>query len=121
MNVPIEHQAAAEELLGELEGSCLEVALVPTRWRMNEGGCIRVAVSKNATWYQRFCRQHPSARIRKNQAFDTRIKRRNTIRALARFAQGASPRGLRPGAFTVNDCCLSSGSGPRPPSPARYE
>lgn len=93
MSMPVEYQAAAEELLGELESSCLEVALVPTRWRMNEGGCIRVAVSKNATWYQRFCRQYPSSRIRKNQAFDTCIKRAHTLRALKRFAQGASPRG----------------------------
>lgn len=91
---PVEYQVAALELLAELESSRLEVALVPTRWRMNEGGCIRVAVSKNATWYRRFCEQHLSARRRLNRSLDTKIKRQHTLRALQRIAEGKPTRGV---------------------------
>jgi hypothetical protein len=94
MKTPVEYQVAAEELLGELEGSCLEVVLVPERRRTCEGGMIRVAVSKNATWYRQFCALYASSRVRRNNAFDTRIRRRETVRALKRFAAGAAPRGV---------------------------
>lgn len=77
-----------EQMLAELESSCLEVILVPSRDRVNEGGCIRVAVSKNCTWYRRFCGRHASSRIRRNTAFDTCIKRRNTLRALNALIAG---------------------------------
>ncbi|AHF94454.1 hypothetical protein OPIT5_16640 [Opitutaceae bacterium TAV5] len=73
---------AYEYLLAELESSCLEVVLVPQRIRTNEGGMIRVAVSKNATWYRRFCASYASSRRRKNLAFDTKIKRRNVATTL---------------------------------------
>jgi hypothetical protein len=94
MSLPVKIKLAAEELLAELESNSLQVMLVPTRYRMNEGGCVRVAVSKNATWYRRFCALYASGRKRNNRAFDTKIKRLATIRALERFAQGASPRGV---------------------------
>jgi hypothetical protein len=77
-----------EQLLAELESSRLEVFLVPSRRRVNEGGCVRVAVSKNAGWYRAFCRRHPSGRLRRNAAPDTRIKRANVLRLLAQLAEG---------------------------------
>jgi hypothetical protein len=82
---------AAEELLAELESTRLEVALVPQRIRTNEGGMIRVAISKNATWYRRFCAQYLSARKRCNAAPDTLIKRALTVRALTQMAAGKWP------------------------------
>jgi len=83
-----EHAAALAEMRDELESSRLVVALVPQRIRTNEGGCVRVAVEKNAKWYRDFCADYPSARRRKNAAFDTRIKRDNTLRALAAMLRG---------------------------------
>lgn len=77
-------------LQAEFESSQLEIALVPCRRDANVGGCIRVAVSKNATWYRDFCARHASSRVRRKQAFDTRIKRRNVERLLARLVAGES-------------------------------
>lgn len=79
-----------ELMLAELESHCLEVQLVPCRRRVNEGGCVRVAVSKNCAWYRRFCAAHPSSRIRAKAAFDTRIKRRNVLRTLNAMIAGHS-------------------------------
>lgn len=79
-------------MLGELEGNCLEVVLVPCKRRVNEGGCVRVAASRNADWYRSFCAKHPSGRKRKNAAFDTRIKRRDIVRILTRLAGGLPSR-----------------------------
>lgn len=79
--------AALEEMRAEFESSCLEVVLIPQRIRTNEGGCIRVCASKNATWYQRFCARYSSSRFRKKRAFDTRIKRANTSRVLAALCE----------------------------------
>ncbi len=53
---------ALQIMLAELEGNRLEVQLVPCRRFVNEGGCYRVAVSKNATWYRDFCGHHASSR-----------------------------------------------------------
>lgn len=86
--IPNEQLQGVEQMLGELESSCLEVVLVPSRQRVNECGCIRVAVSRNATWYRRFCARHASGRIRNNAAFDTRIKRRNVVRTLNAILRG---------------------------------
>lgn len=79
---------AAAELLAELESSRLEVVLVPQKQRTNEGGMIRVAASRNAAWYRRFCAAYPSGRIRRNNAPDTRIRRRETLRALESIVSG---------------------------------
>jgi len=83
---------AAAELLDELEGSQLEVILVPQRIHTNEGGCVRVAISKNATWYRRFCVLYCSSRVRKNAAFDTKIKRAIVVRTLQAIADGRPVR-----------------------------
>lgn len=79
-------------LLAELESSRLEVVLVPCRRTVNAGGCIRVAVSKNAEWYRRFCARHGSGRYRKNALFDTKIRRANIVRVLGRLAAGEMSR-----------------------------
>lgn len=83
-----EHAAALAEMRDELEASRLVVVLVPQRIRTNEGGCVRVAVEKNAKWYRDFCADYPSARRRRNAAFDTRIRRADTLRTLAAMLRG---------------------------------
>jgi hypothetical protein len=82
--------AGLEMMLAELESSCLEVMLVPCKRPVNSGGCIRVAASRNCTWYRRYCARHLSDRRRKNNAVDTRIKRRDTLRLLNRLISGKS-------------------------------
>jgi hypothetical protein len=79
---------AFEILMSELESSRLEVSLVPLRRFHNEGGCYRVAVSKNCQWYRRFCARHSSGRRRNNRNHDTRIRRQDTLRILRRLAAG---------------------------------
>lgn len=81
---------ALEEMLNELESSCLEVILVPEKRRTCEGGMIRVASSKNALWYRQFCGAYGSTRKRRNLAFDTCIKRRETLNALRRMIAGTA-------------------------------
>lgn len=83
----------AEIMLLQLETNQLEVVLVPCKRYVNEGGCIRVAASKNCNWYQKFCANHGSSRIRKNALHDTCIKRRNTIKALENIIAG-KPAGV---------------------------
>lgn len=77
-----------EQMLNELQSHRLEVCLVPQKRRTNEGGMIRVAVSKNCTWYRAFCKAHPSHRVRHNNCPDTRIKRFRTIDALEKMIAG---------------------------------
>lgn len=79
---------ALNQMLCELEGNQLVVMLVPQKWHTNEGGMIRVAVSKNAKWYRDFCKAHPSSRKRRNNAPDTRIKRFRTVAALQAMISG---------------------------------
>lgn len=81
---------ALESLLEELEANRLEVALIPQRVRTNEGGCVRVAISKNARWYRDFCAAYSSSRVRRNAAPDTAIRRENTVRALRSLLAGRS-------------------------------
>lgn len=76
------------DMLDELDGSRLVVALVPQRHFTNEGGCVRVAIEKNAPWYRNFCAVYPSGRVRRNAAPDTRIRRANTRRALLALIAG---------------------------------
>lgn len=77
-----------EEMLNELESSCLEVTLAPERRRTHEMGMIRVVVSRNAPWYRHFCRQYLSTRKRRKALPDTCIKRRETLHALRRMIAG---------------------------------
>ena len=79
---------AFENMLAELEGNRLEVVLVPQKRHTNEGGMIRVAVSRNCSWYRRLCAANPSSRIRRNSAPDTKIKRARTVDALEKLIAG---------------------------------
>lgn len=81
-----------ELMLIELESNRLEVGLAPCKYPCNEGGCVRVAFSRNATWYRRFCAQYGSSRRRNKKHHDTRIKRAHTIRVLNRLIEGQPVR-----------------------------
>lgn len=80
------------QMQAEFESHQLEIALVPCRRHVNEGGCIRVAVNKNAAWYSAFCARHLSSRNRARALVDTRIKRRNVTRLLQRLIDGQPSR-----------------------------
>jgi len=76
----------AARMLDELNANCLEVVLVPDRhlpgadWRR-----LRCAESQNAAWYREFCGLYESNRRNRGFKFKTRIKRRETGRALRRL------------------------------------
>lgn len=77
-------------LLAELESNRLEVALVPAPRPRHECHAIRVAVSKNPTWYRRLCAAFPSSRNRSRP--DTRIRRASVARILSLLADGRAVR-----------------------------
>ncbi len=80
-----------EQMLMELESHQLRVCLVPlnpSKRGFNEGGCKLVLIDQNPLWYRRFCARHPSSRGIRRGGFDTRIKRANTLRSLARMLAG---------------------------------
>lgn len=79
-------------MLAELEGNQLEVGLFPCKRFVNEGGCIRVAISKNAKWYRDFCSRHASSRIRNHRLFDTKIRRQSTISILKQLTETGKSR-----------------------------
>ncbi len=72
-----------QNLLYELEGQRLIICKIPT----TRGSYIRVVVSTNAFWYQRFCADYMSTRKRHPRP-RTFIKRRETIAALKRMIHG---------------------------------
>jgi len=76
-------------MLNQLEASQLAVALAPSRRQpKNDWDMIRVCVDVNCAWYRKFCLRHPSSRGVRKGKFDTRIKRRNTLRALRKMVDG---------------------------------
>lgn len=80
-----------EQMLNELETHRLLVVLAPLNPKLrgyNEGGCKRVCVDKSPRWYARFCANHQSSRGIRRGKFDTKIKRRNTERALRQLLAG---------------------------------
>lgn len=82
-----------EIMLAELESNQLTVVLAPSKRRdRREYDMIRVAASRNATWYQRFCAKHPSDRKRRNLAPDTKIRRKDIVRILTRLVNGLPSR-----------------------------
>jgi hypothetical protein len=76
----------AEHLLNELESNYLEVVLIPAPDRRHSGHCVRAVQSANADWYRDFCNKYPSRR--KGFKTRTRIKRRETIKALEKILSG---------------------------------
>lgn len=80
-----------QQMLDELESHRLEVQLVPLNPRLrnwNAGGMKRVVSDRNADWYRRFCKNHPSSRKRNKRKWDTKIKRANILRILTRLCHG---------------------------------
>jgi len=84
-----------ELMLAELQSSQLEVILVPQKRYTNECGMIRVAVSKNCSWYRKFCAANTSKRGVRRGRQDTIIRRQHTIRALERMIAGQPSRYYR--------------------------
>lgn len=86
-----------EEMLNELESSCLEVVLVPHKNPPNEGAMLRVAVNKNPKWYSDLCnsyvRQKPS-RGHNSRLPHTYINRASILRSLKRLVRGGYKRGV---------------------------
>lgn len=73
------------QLQAELESNQLQVILVPLNPMMrgyNEGGCKRVAISKNPTWYSRLCARFPSSRGTRRGKPDTILRRKNVLTLL---------------------------------------
>lgn len=85
-------QRLAQEYLLELESNCLEVVLIPSRDHdcYMRGGMIRAVQSQNADWYRKFCGEHESQRKDRMRwaTFKTKIKRRETRRALKELIAG---------------------------------
>lgn len=81
-----------EYLLNELESNQLQVCLAPSKRRINEHDCIRVALSKNCRWYRSFCSAHISKRGTRRGKPDTLIRRAHTLAALTRLLSG-KPKG----------------------------
>ncbi len=81
--------AALEIMLAELESTELQVCLAPSkRHDRREWDMIRVCLSRNCTWYRRYCAENPSSRgVRKGKP-DTKIRRFNTVRALGQLIAG---------------------------------
>lgn len=94
MDTPVTEslRAKAEEYLLELESNCLEVVLIPSRDPdcYMRGGMIRAVQSQNADWYRKFCSEHESNRkdSLRWRKFKTKIKRRETRRALKELQSG---------------------------------
>ena len=79
-------------LLAELESHRLEVALVPAPRPRHDGHAVRVAVSRNPSWYRRLCAWFPSSRRRAKSLPDTRVRRANIARILSLLAEGRPVR-----------------------------
>lgn len=85
------NMAGLQLMLEQLEAHRLEVMLVPLNPRLrgyNEGGCKRVCVDVPPRWYRALCRDHLSSRGVRRGKPDTKIKRRNVLRALTRMVDG---------------------------------
>lgn len=76
----------ANDLLQELLSSRLEVVLIPAPEQRHSGHCVRAVQEANPEWYQKFCEIYPSNR--KGRKIRTKIKRRETIKALEFISKG---------------------------------
>ncbi len=83
------------EMEAELQSHRLEVQLVPLNPRLRnwtEYGMKRVCVGKSPRWYSTLCSRHTSSRAIRRGKHDTKIKRRNVERLLARLVKGLPTR-----------------------------
>lgn len=81
----------------ELEASPLVVVLAPSRRAENPWDMIRVPLSVPPPWYRSLCAAYASSRGVRRGKFDTRIKRRNILRALGRMSAGEPSASLYAG------------------------
>lgn len=84
------------QMLNELESHRLEVVLVPlnpNRRGWNEGGMKRICADVPPRWFRQLCSRHASSRGVRRGKFDTRIRRANVLRALARLVDGRGYQG----------------------------
>jgi hypothetical protein len=84
--------AKAREMLADLKCSRLEVVLIPSHDPdcAMRGGMIRAVQEQNADWYREFCGLFETTgknRWRRSK-FQTKIKRRWTIRGLEELIEG---------------------------------
>lgn len=76
-------------MLDQLESHQLTVCLAPSkRSDRREWDMIRVKIDENPRWYRKHCGNHPSSRGTRRGKFDTRIKRKDTMRALRGLLDG---------------------------------
>lgn len=77
----------AKALLQELKSTQLVVTLAPAK---RGAGKVRVVMAENPKWYRDFCRTYTSYRqdLGRWRIHKTKIKRRETLRALTRIAKG---------------------------------
>ena len=73
-------------MLNELEFNRLTVVLGEAQWPQFTGHKVRVAIEVNADWYRLFCAGYPSERNNRRGKFDTRVRRKDTIRVLRKLA-----------------------------------
>ena len=74
----------------DLLSNRLDVVLVPSKYPAiaADGGCIRVAVTRNPTWYQSFCLRYKRNPLSKRKKPRTIIKRRETLSLLEGLMEG---------------------------------
>lgn len=92
-----ELSAVFVEMLAELEAAPLLVILAPAPDPRHTGHMVRRPASVPPPWYRRLCAAYASSRGVRRGKFDTRIKRRNILRALGRMAAGAPSASLYAG------------------------
>ncbi len=90
MNLLPEIAASLQEMLAELESNQLEIVLTPAPRPAHEGHMIRVRAGQNPRWYREHCARFPSSRRRRNPRPDTRVRRRDTVKALRDMLSGGS-------------------------------
>lgn len=91
MSPDLLEQCVAEMMHDELEGSRLDVYLVPSSVEYQPTQRMRrVVMSRNPDWYRCLCRDYVSNRSRPRQKShgDTAIKRQHTLRALREISSG---------------------------------
>ncbi len=99
-------QRMAQAMADELERNRLTVVLTPAEREDNVGARVRTVVGENPEWYQKLCAAHPTTRVRKNRAPDTKIKRGMTIRALRAIHAGRVQRAMHFGEPTYREWLL---------------
>lgn len=83
-------QKLARQYLLELESSQLEVVLIPAPEQKHSTHMVRAVQEQNCDWYREFCEEHPSTGRFRKLKFQTKIKRRQTVKALKLLIEGGA-------------------------------